>query len=172
MLELVSSMNVYEIRTRLSSEAVAEVDDSVVLDHLQREKGRLKVSSAGGDELRLFLERGRVLQVGEVLQSDCGRNFRVTAAVEPVVRAHTDDWVLFSRACYHLGNRHVKMQVGERWLRISPDHVLREMLELLGLATEEEQASFEPEPGAYSGGHSHGHSDDHSHAHSHSHEHH
>ena len=84
---------------------------------------------------------------------------------ELVLRAETADWTLFARACYHLGNRHTKVQVGERWLRIAPDHVLQEMLELLGLETSEETAPFVPESGAYSGGHGHGHSHSHSHSH-------
>ncbi len=174
MLEVVASVEraTFEIRQRLSPDEAAEVYDAVVLDHLQREKGRFKANSAGGDELRVFLERGRTLQVGERLRSDCGREFRVEAASEPVIHAETADWQLFSRACYHLGNRHVKMQVGERWLRITPDHVLREMLELLGLQTAEEVAPFIPESGAYAGGgHGHSHSDSHDHSHEHSHDH-
>ncbi len=60
------------------------------------------------------------------------------------------------RACYHLGNRHVKLQVGERWLRMQPDHVLEEMLELLGLTLTHQETVFVPESGAYSnGGHHH-----------------
>lgn len=169
MSELIHSVEsaTYDIHRRLEQKAVVAVDDVVVLDHLEREKGRLKVLSGAGNELRIFLERGKTLQVGEILQSDCGRNFRVEAAGEPVIRAETDDWQLFARACYHLGNRHVKMQVGERWLRITPDHVLQEMLEQLGLKTSEETAPFVPESGAYSGGgHGHGHAhahDDHHH---------
>lgn len=151
----------YEIRQRLGLVTGETVDGVVVLDHLQREKGRLKARTSSGDELRIFLERGRVLQVGEILQSDCGRRFRVEAASEPVIRAHTEDRLLFSRACYHLGNRHVKIEIGECWLRITPDHVLRDMLEQLGLQTSEETAPFVPESGAYAGGH--GHSHDHGH---------
>jgi len=174
MLEVVPDVErpALEIHRRLGAAAVDTVHGEVVLDHLQREKGRLKVVTATGLELRIFLERGRTLQVGEILQSDCGRNFRVAAASEPVIRAETGDWLLFARACYHLGNRHVKLQVGDRWLRIAPDHVLRDMLEQLGLATREETAPFVPESGAYAGGHSHSHSHSHAHAHGHDHDHH
>lgn len=146
---------VYEIRRRLpGGEGVA--DDAVVLDHLQREKGRLKVVAASGAQLRIFLERGRTLAPGELLCSDCGRLFEVVAADEDVLRASTDDWHRFTRACYHLGNRHVKLQVGDLWLRLAPDHVLEEMLQQLGLETCTERAPFVPESGAYAGGH-HGH---------------
>jgi urease accessory protein len=84
---------------------------------------------------------------------------------------------LFARACYHLGNRHVPLQVGHGWLRYQNDYVLDDMLRQLGLDVKHEQAPFEPENGAYGehGGHSHGHShgdDDHSHSHSHDHGHH
>lgn len=164
MLEVTQDMGsaIFEIRRRLDAGTIGVIDDTVVLDHLQREKGRLKARTGVGDELRIFLERGKVLQVGEILQSDCGRNFRVEAADEPVVRASTGDWLLFSRACYHLGNRHVKIQIGQCWLRITPDHVLRDMLEQLGLETFEETAPFVPESGAYATGHNHGHSHSHS----------
>ena len=173
--EVVVEQTTYEIYTRLGADGIELVHDTLVLDHLQREKGRLKALTGNGDELRIFLDRGKVLAVGEILQSQCGRNFRVEAADEPVVRAHTDDWLLFSRACYHLGNRHVKMQIGERWLRITPDHVLRDMLEQLGLDTFDEVAPFVPESGAYAGGHGHSHGHSHSHdeddEHGHSHDH-
>jgi len=162
-------MRVYQVHRR-GDHGVA--DDTVVLDHLQREKGRLRAITAAGDELRIFLERGRALAVGEVLTADCGRRFGVAAAVEPVLRAETDDWLLFARACYHLGNRHVKLQVGERWLRIVPDHVLAEMLEQLGLQTCGEAAPFVPEQGAYAGhGHQHFHHDDHDHGEHRAHDH-
>ena len=76
---------VYAIHQRL--EGVAAVDDSVVLDHLQREKSRLRVRSAAGAELHIILPRGRALQVGDILRSDCGRHFAVVAAQETVLRA-------------------------------------------------------------------------------------
>jgi len=169
MLEVLPKVETatHEIRSRLGVVPGETVDDVVVLDHLQREKGRLRARTPSGDELRIFLERGKVLQVGEILQSDCGRRFRVEAASEPVIRAQTRDWLLFSRACYHLGNRHVKMQIGECWLRITTDHVLRDMLEQLGLHTSEERAPFVPESGAYAGAHEHSqdHGQDHGHHH-------
>jgi urease accessory protein len=83
----------------------------------------------------------------------------VKGAVEDVAHASCEDWEAFSKACYHLGNRPTKIQVGERWLRIKPDHVLEAMLHMLGLIVSHEEAVFVPESGAYSsGGNSHGHS--------------
>ena len=113
-----------------------------------------------GEELRIFLDRGKILAIGSILQSSCGKNFWVAAAKEEVLSAKSDDWLTFSRACYHLGNRHVKLQVGDRWLRILPDHVLEDMLVKLGMCTQLETAEFVPESGAYtqfSKGHVHAH---------------
>ena len=147
-----------EVFERLGLHCHEPVDESVVLEHDQRDKGRLRLVSEAGTEIRLFLERGKPLLVGEYLKSTCGKIVQVKGAVEPVAHASCEDWHTFARACYHLGNRHVKLQVGERWLRIKPDYVLQEMLHLLGLVVTHEQGVFEPESGAYSqGGHHHGH---------------
>ena len=150
-----------DIYQRLGVRTDIAADGCVVLDHLQRDRGRLRTSTADGAEVRIFLERGKPLLVGEILQSECGKTIRVQGAEESVTTARCDDWLTFSRACYHLGNRHVKLQVGNSvnvpWLRIVPDHVLEEMLELLGLDLTREQAVFVPESGAYSGGHAHTH---------------
>ncbi|MGH1484854.1 MAG: urease accessory protein UreE [Cellvibrionaceae bacterium] len=142
------------------------IDDQVVLDHDIRQKGRFKIISKKGTEVRVFLERGKTLEVGEYLKTECGKVIEITGAEEKVIQASCDDWETFSKACYHLGNRHVKIQVGERWLRIKPDYVLEEMLALLGLSLENETAVFLPESGAYSKGHSHHHDDGH-HEHDH-----
>ncbi len=154
-----------EVYQRLGLHKNAEPTLEIELDHLQRERGRLRVNATNGEEVGLFLERGKTLQVGEKLQSECGKIIVIKGACETVTKAHCHDWQQFARACYHLGNRHVKLQVGERWLRIAPDHVLAEMLQGLGLSVEDEQAVFEPESGAYGqhGGHGHGHSHDHHH---------
>lgn len=147
-----------EVYERLGLHCHEPVNESVVLEHDQRDKGRLRLISENGVEVRLFLERGKPLLVGEYLKSNCGKIIQVKGAVETVAHASCDDWHTFARACYHLGNRHVKIQVGERWLRIKPDHVLEEMIHLLGLVISHEQAVFEPESGAYSqGGHHHEH---------------
>lgn len=177
-----------DIYQRLGTGSGKTAQYFLVLDHLQRDRGRLRAQASDGSEVRIFLERGKPLLVGEILQSQCGKFVEVVGAHEPVTTARCEDWFTFSRACYHLGNRHVKLQIaneegdGGGWLRITPDHVLEEMLELLGLSLTRENAVFIPESGAYSGGHAHGHShghtnsrshsDSHSHSHSHSHDHH
>ena len=106
-----------------------------------------------------MLERGSVLRHGELLRADNGLIVEVRAADEEVAVISTADTFLLSRACYHLGNRHVPLQIGEGWLRIQRDHVLEDMVQSLGLLVKHELAPFEPESGAYSrdSGHSHSH---------------
>lgn len=130
-------------------------DDVIVLTQEQRDKGRLKTVSVAGAEVRVFLERGKPLLVSEMLKTECGKYIQVQGALEQVTRAECEDWHTFSRACYHLGNRHVKLQVGDRWLHMTPDHVLEDMLKMLGLTVTHEDAVFVPESGAYSHGHHH-----------------
>jgi len=139
----------WEVYQRLTSDQADSIHDQLILDHLQREKGRFKALASSGTEVRVFLERGNTLRIGDILRSRCGKNISVIGAVEPVAIASTDDWARFSKACYHLGNRHVKLQVGDRWLRITPDYVLEDMLEQLGLEIRHEHAVFVPESGAY-----------------------
>ena len=145
-----------EVYERLGTHCHDPVYAELVLNHEQRDKGRLRTLTADGLEVRIFLDRGKPLQVGEFLRTHCGKTLQVCGAMEPVVTGSCEDWLTFSKACYHLGNRHVKMQVGERWLRITPDHVLEELMQLLGLQLTREEAVFVPESGAY-GGHGHHH---------------
>lgn len=132
----------------------------LLLTHEQRSRGRLRLPQPDGVEVRLFLQRGEALQLGEYLRGSKGELLRVAGAVEQVATAVCEDWPTFSKACYHLGNRHVKLQIGERWLRIVRDHVLEAMLQGLGLAVQHELAVFDPEGGAYAHGHAHGHLQD------------
>lgn len=135
----------------------------LLLTHQQRSRGRLRLPQPDGVEVRLLLDRGEPLQLGEYLRGTAGELLLVTGAVEEVATALCEDWLAFSKACYHLGNRHVKIQIGERWLRIARDHVLEEMLLGLGLAVKHELAVFDPEGGAYAPGHGHSHGHEHSH---------
>lgn len=147
-----------------------EIYDTISLDHQQREKGRLKIHSVKGEEVRLFLERGHMLQKGDVLQSSCKRFFKVALAPEALIVASTSSWKDFSRACYHLGNRHTRVQIGECWLRFLEDSVLISLMAHLGLTTEHHHLPFEPESGAY--GHGHAGKAQHRHSHENSHDHH
>jgi urease accessory protein len=146
---------VYEVYQRLDH--AHSTDDTIVLEHETRVKGRFKIISEKGVEVRVFLERGKTLKVGEALKTECGKIITIVGAEEAVIEAYGEDWEAFSKACYHLGNRHVKIQVGERWLRMKSDYVLEDMLVLLGLHVSNTVAVFIPEEGAYAGsGHSHG----------------
>ena len=71
------------------------------------------------------------------------------------MKAVVPNWESLARACYHLGNRHAPLQLGHKWLRFTPDHVLEELAESLGLRLRRENAAFVPEGGAYDGPHSH-----------------
>jgi len=139
----------YEIHERLDGPHPVEPDDHLPLTHEQRSKARLRAITSSGEEARLFLDHGRSLQLGDYLRARCGRVLRIEGAEEALALARCEDWLTFARACYHLGNRHTKIQVGERSLRLLPDHVLEQMLVNLGLTVSHEQAVFVPEEGAY-----------------------
>ena len=135
--------------------AQARHDDELVLPFDLRQKSRLRTRLASGEELGLFLERGSVLRGGDYLKSNDGRVIRVVAAPEAVLKVTCASPLALTRAAYHLGNRHVPVEVGDGWLRLGSDHVLAEMLRGLGAKVTEEKSPFEPESGAYGGGHQH-----------------
>ncbi|MBK1724204.1 urease accessory protein UreE [Thiocystis violacea] len=126
----------------------------------QRVRSRLRARLDDGREVGLFLERGSSLRDGDCLESEEGLVVRIVAGDETLSTVHCDDPLLLARACYHLGNRHVALQIQPGRLRYQHDHVLDDMLRGLGLVVELAQAPFEPEPGAYGGGHQ-GHHHDH-----------
>ena len=135
------------------------IERRLVLPFAERAKSRLRAVLDNGEEAGLFLERGSVLRHGDLLLADDGRIVEVQAASETVSTVHTDDGLMLARACYHLGNRHVALQIGPGWLRYSHDHVLDDMLRGFGLSVKVEQAPFEPEGGAYvAAPHAHPHS--------------
>ena len=128
----------------------------------QRVRSRLRVTLDDGTTAGLFLERGTTLRDGDLLGSDDGVVVQVRAAPETCSCVNCDDPLLLARAAYHLGNRHVPLQIGAGRLRYQHDHVLDDMTRGLGLAVTVEQVPFEPEPGAY-GGHGHQHAHGHEH---------
>jgi urease accessory protein len=138
---------------------VAEHDQTLTLPYELRQKSRLRASLDNGEEIGLMLPRGTVLRGGDYLKSENGKVILVKAADEVVSTVHEKNPTLFARACYHLGNRHVPLQIGEGWLRYLHDHVLDDMVQGLGLQVSCERAPFEPEAGAYGGGHQHHHHD-------------
>jgi urease accessory protein len=148
--------------------ADASASERLSLSFELRCKSRLRTKLDSGEEAGLFLERGAILRAGDKLLGKDGRIVEVAAAPEKVIEARSDDLLLLARAAYHLGNRHVPVQVATGLLRFGQDHVLGEMVRGLGLAITETEAPFEPESGAYAGksgnhgGHTHpqGHSAD------------
>ena len=130
------------------------VDAELILPYDLRQKCRLRTQSTTGEKIGLFLPRGETLRNGDVLQADDGRRVQVKAKPEKVLQIGCADALQLIRIAYHLGNRHVALQVGNGWLRIANDYVLRQMVEGLGGVVVVMEAEFEPEPGAY-GGHMH-----------------
>lgn len=143
------------ITRKAAGTAPANVD--LELPFELRSKSRLRTQLATGEDVGVVLERGTILRGGDLLQAEDGRIVRVVAVAEEVstVRA-ANPWSL-ARAAYHLGNRHVALQVGDGWIRYLHDHVLDDMVRGLGFEVVVERAPFEPEAGAY-GAHSHSHS--------------
>lgn len=148
--------NLLEIKTLLDKPGTATA--SLVLPFETRQKSRFRATLDNQQEVGVFLPRGIILRDGDCLQAENGMVIRISAAAESVSEAHTDDSLLLARACYHLGNRHVPLQIATGWLRYLHDHVLDDMVASLGLSVSQCMAPFEPEPGAY-----------HSHAHAHHH---
>jgi urease accessory protein len=129
--------------------------ESLVLPFELRCKSRLRTRLASGEEIGLFLPAGTVLRGGTRLLASDGRIVQVRAADEPLLQADCAAPRLLARAAFHLGNRHVAVEVGEGWLRLEPDSVLADMLRGLGLSLANVTAPFEPEAGAYAHGHQH-----------------
>ena len=140
--------------TRKLSRSDRPADAKLVLPFQLRNKSRLRTALDTGEEVGLILERGSVLRDGDLLLADDGRVVAVVAEPETVSTVRADDPLALCRASYHLGNRHVALQIGAGWVRYQHDHVLDEMVRGLGLSVIVEEAPFEPEAGAY-GGHSH-----------------
>ena len=153
---------------------------TVELDWDVRLKSRFAATDSAGRELGIFLPRGTLVRGGDVLVAEDGSMVRVIAALQPVLvithcKNHGTPFDL-TRAAYHLGNRHVPIELQPDHLKIEPDHVLADMLRAMHLIVTEQNLAFEPEGGAYAaghgGGHSHGgHGHDHHHGHEHGHTH-
>ena len=162
------------VKQRLSTTATASASpaaEQLVLPFELRQKSRLRARLASGTEVGLFLERGIVLRGGDLLLAEEGTVIEVVAALEAVSTVRDPEPMRLARAGYHLGNRHVPVEIGNGWLRYGHDHVLDDMVRGLGLTVVVEQAPFEPEAGAYGHSHGHGHSHEHSHEVGHSHGH-
>jgi len=183
MLEIKSKLKI-----RRNAYAV-QVKGALRLPFEQRQKSRLHAHLESGEEVALMLPRGEVLRGGDLVTASDGRIIEVIAEVEKLAHVECDSPHALARAAYHLGNRHVPVEVGAGYLRIGIDRVLEEMLKGLGAKVSHIEAAFEPEAGAYGGGHQHGemghggkihefgephdhpHGPDHHHDHDHDHDH-
>ena len=151
---------------------------TVELDWDVRQKSRFAATDSAGRELGIFLPRGTLVRGGDVLVAEDGSLVRVIAAPQPVLvithcANHGTPFDL-TRAAYHLGNRHVPIELQPDHLKIEPDHVLADMLRAMHLIVKAQDLPFEPEGGAYAAGHGGGHhhgGHDHDHEHSHAHDH-
>ena len=130
--------------------------ERLVLPFELRCRSRLRTRLETGEEAGLFLEPGTVLRGGDRLLGNDGRVVEVVAAPERLMEARGEDPAQLARLAYHLGNRHVAVEVGPQWLRFAADAVLEQLLVGLGARVTEVVAPFEPEGGAYRHGHGHG----------------
>lgn len=171
---------------------------TLTLDWDIRQKSRFDAETSDGRRVGVFLPRGTVVRGGDVLVTEDGSLLLVVAAPQSVLRItpcehqdhdhdhhhdhghdhghhHHGGGFDLMRAAYHLGNRHVPIEIRPDHLKIEPDHVLAEMLRAMHLTVTEAREPFEPESGAYGDGghahHGHGHGHDHGH-HDHHHDHH
>lgn len=139
-----------EIRERVDADERADLTLTLPFD--QRQRSRLRVTLSDGAHAALALPRGSVLRGGDLLRLSDGRVVRVVAAQEGISTARSSAQRALLRAAYHLGNRHVALELGDGYVRYLHDHVLDAMVRDLGLTVIFEQVAFEPEAGAYSGG--------------------
>lgn len=121
----------------------------VTLTYALRCKSRQPLLLDNGERVLLALPRGTVLRAGDLLQDDNGRLIAVHAAREPLTVAATENVQLLARACYHLGNRHVPLAIGENQVCYLQDHILDALLTGLGLSLRHAHLPFEPEAGAF-----------------------
>ncbi|MGV3682481.1 MAG: urease accessory protein UreE [Acidovorax sp.] len=144
---------------------------TVELDWDVRQKSRFSATDSSGRTLGVFLPRGTVVRGGDVLVAEDGSLVRVLAAPQAVLyithcKNHGTPFDLV-RAAYHLGNRHVPIELQPDHLKIEPDHVLADMLRAMHLIVQAKDMAFEPEGGAYAAGHGGGHGHHHGHEHHH-----
>lgn len=146
------------LKTQERQPSAAQADLSLALTAEERSRSRYRFDHPNGTALFFQLPRGTVLRQGDRLQTeDNGSTLEIQAKPEPVITVRIADELELLQAAYHLGNRHVALEVGQdeqgRYLRLQPDSVLEEMLHHRGLSLTAETLPFQPEAGAY--GHHH-----------------
>ena len=132
-----------------------QANESAELTYDQRERSRVRVTMGNGEEIGIQLKVGSMLSHGDKLALQDGRVVEVIAADESLHEVRAANLTQLARIAYHVGNRHVPLQVENDHLLMLPDHVLRAMVEGLGGVVADVRRGFQPESGAY--GHSHVH---------------
>jgi urease accessory protein len=139
---------------RLTHSFRETIDLTLSLTAEERTRSRHRFETVEGQTVYLQLPRGTVLKDGDLLEADSGEAIaKVVAKPEPVLTVTAGSALDLLKAAYHLGNRHVPLEITPSYLRLSPDPVLRDMLERRGLQVKEEVEPFQPELGAYGHGH-------------------
>lgn len=130
---------------------------TLTLPWSQRTKSRQRVRLDNGEEAGLFLDRGVILRDGDRLMAENSSIIQIRAAAETVSTVCCPTSLQLARVCYHLGNRHVDLEISEQQVRYPHDHVIDDMIQALGFTVVIEQVPFEPEAGAYGTAHGHHH---------------
>lgn len=138
-----------QLTQRLAANADVVVSFNIALTAQERTKSRYRFETEDGQTVFMRLPRGTVLQNNDILRSDDGALVRVIAKPEPVMTITASTSLDLLRAAYHLGNRHVPLEITTTYLRLSPDPVLRTLLSQMGMTVSEEILPFQPEIGAY-----------------------
>jgi urease accessory protein len=149
------------ISIKRASTWTGEPTDCVVLDYDDRQRRRVAMAGSKGTAFLLDLPGNASLHGGDALVLEDGRLIEVVAAPEPLLEIRCADARQLARIAWHLGNRHLPVQILDRAIRIRRDHVIADMAVRLGARVIEIETSFDPEGGAYQTSHAHSHSDDH-----------
>jgi urease accessory protein len=155
-----SALFPFLVMLRVERYAAPEVRDTPGIRRLSlpfeiRQKSRFRAILEDGSEVAIFLPRGSNLADGDVLEADDGTLIRIVAASEQVLYVTASSSHALTRAAYHLGNRHTPVELGNGFLKLENDSVIKEMLLRLGVQVQEAHLPFQPEAGAYGGGHRH-----------------
>lgn len=153
-----------EVRTAGAWDAASAVD-RVTLDAHERHRRRIVLTGERGTAFMLDLPRATALRDGDGLVLDDGSIVGVAGRPEPLIEIAAADTHALARLAWHIGNRHVEVQIVDERLRIRRDHVIEDMLRGLGAKLAAIEAPFDPEQGAYAQGHGHAHGHTHDHEH-------
>jgi urease accessory protein len=134
--------------------------DAVLVDFDRRHRRRIQLTTEAGHDLLLDLPQAARLRDGDGLVLDDGGIVRVCSRPEALLDIHAHDAAGLVRIAWHLGNRHLLVQLLGDHIRIRADHVIADMVRTLGGHVHAVDAPFDPEAGAYAGGHDHGHHHD------------